>query len=907
MPIIPPQFYLVDAHNFLHRNYHALPKLTTSAGLEVGALYGFLRWLLKMLREKKPRYVAVCFDSPGGCARRKALWPAYKANRTRPDEALVNQLNLARDMVRALGLPMVAQSGFEADDLMAFLACEAAKLRVPSAFVTSDKDVYQFLSEYISIWPSGGKDGLKGPEAAKERFGVDAPFLTDYLALVGDVSDNVPGVAGIGPKGAVDLIEKFGHLEDILRAAHNDNPAMRPLTAKRLLADEGNALLSKQLVVFDKSLSLPFSLDDYRVHLADAGQLQALFTQYEFKNLLDFLPAGAVAVPAAAKPAEPDLFAAKPSEPDLFAAAAPDLPPPTPQPAHEPAAQEEPAEPVMPPQKPFEEISLDEALCRAAEQKRFFFQTEEDFLCVGLDAAAAAIVPLSEVSQEQLSRLTQLLTADDIEKITYDFKLNLRLLDINLHGHFVNAFDGKLAYYLLNPSQDLSFAGACATYFSVTISGEETKELLALYNRFIWPLCEELAKKLKASGQYELYRQLELPLMMILSDMEYTGFKVDTAWLREFQGVLDQETERLRQEVNRQAGREVNVNSPKQLGELLFEEMKIPPSRKNKTGYSTDESVLEEIAQTYPIARTILDYRANNKLKTTYVDNLLIMADEHQRVHSYLDQTGTVTGRLSSSGPNLQNIPVRTERGRLLRKAFCAEAGNVLLSVDYSQIDLRVLAHETNDPALVRTFLEGGDIHTQTAADIFGVMPLMVTNQMRAGAKAVNFGIIYGQGPMGLSQALNISLREAKEYIDNYFRTYRTVREWIDYNAAQARKNGYVKTMLGHVRYLPEFHMGLGFMSSFAQRAAINTIVQGGSADIIKRAMLDVFNACRQTPVKMTMQVHDELIFELPREMLMPWAAKIKQLMENAVKLRVPLLTAAKAGNNWYELEKLPL
>ena len=370
---------------------------------------------------------------------------------------------------------------------------------------------------------------------------------------------------------------------------------------------------------------------------------------------------------------------------------------------------------------------------------------------------------------------------------------------------------------------------------------------------------------------------------------------------------MEQEIARFQKDIDARAGYPVNINSTKQLGVLLFEQMKIPPVRKTKTGYSTDESVLEEIAQTYPVARAILEYRASNKLKATYVDNLLLLADDANKVHSYLDQTGTVTGRLSSSSPNLQNIPVRTEKGRLLRKAFCAAEGNALLSVDYSQIDLRVLAHESQDPVLIESFLEGGDIHTQTAAQIFGVMPLMVTEQMRSSAKAINFGIIYGQGPMGLSQALGISLREAKEYIDNYFRNYRIVREWIDANVALARQNGYVKTMLGHIRYLPEFNMGVGSMTSFAQRAAINTIVQGGSADIIKKAMIDVFSAFRNTPVQMTMQVHDELIFEVPQEGLTETAARIKGLMQNAVKLRVPLLAAAKAGKNWYELEKLPL
>ena len=469
----------------------------------------------------------------------------------------------------------------------------------------------------------------------------------------------------------------------------------------------------------------------------------------------------------------------------------------------------------------------------------------------------------------------------------------------------MNCFDGRLAKYLLDPSGDLSFGGACAQYFSATISEEDPAALLSTYNQYIWPLQEKLTAELKKSGQYELYQTLELPLMMVLADMEWQGLRIDPGWLESFKVLLEQEMQECQASVDAQAGHAVNINSPKQLGALLFEEMKIPPVRKTKTGYSTDESVLEEIAGAYPIARTILDYRASSKLKSTYVDNLLLLADENNVVHSYLDQTGTVTGRLSSSSPNLQNIPVRTEKGRQLRRAFCAAPGNVMLSVDYSQIDLRVLAHESQDPVLIDSFLEGGDIHTQTAAQVFGVMPLMVTPEMRSSAKAINFGIIYGQGPMGLSQSLGISLREAKEYIDNYFKNYRVVREWIDKNVALARQNGYVKTMLGHVRYLPEFNMGIGSMASFAQRAAINTIVQGGSADIIKKAMIDVFNALRGTNVHMIMQVHDELIFELPQEELATRTAQIKELMQNAVKLRVPLLVSAKAGKNWYELEKI--
>jgi len=861
MSTFSPQFILVDAHNFLHRNYHALPPLTTSAGQEVGALYGFVRWLLKMQRDLQPAYVAVCFDSPGGCARRKALWPDYKGTRKKPDEALLVQLQLARSVVQQLGLAVVAREGIEADDLMAFLAVQAAKQNVCSVFATTDKDIYQFLSDKIHIWPAGGKDGFKGPEAAKEKFGVDVPFLPDYFAIVGDTSDNIPGIKGVGPKSAVQLIEHFGHLEDIIRAAHADSPDMKPALAHKICDHEGEALLSKQLFVFDSDLNMPFSLDDYRVRIPNKAALADLFARYEFKNLLDYAPA----------PTTTEMTESVVSDPVSSL-------------------------------QPWEQI-----LAEAQQAKWIFLHSEEETVLLGLGPDRCAVKPLAELTLQDRQALTTLVYNDDIEKFGYDLKLTLRELEIKLDGHEMNCFDGRLARYLLNPSGDLSFSGACAEYFSTMISEEDATHLLCVYNRLAVRLQQTLEQKLKQSGQYDLYRTLELPLLTVLSDMEQTGLRVDEGWLESFQVLLEQEINRLQKNIDAQAGYAVNINSPKQLAVLLFEEMQIPPVKKTKTGYSTDEEVLEQIAQVYPVARDILEYRANTKLKSTYVDNLLLLADENHKVHSYLDQTGTVTGRLSSSSPNLQNIPVRTEKGRLLRQAFCVAPGNMMLSVDYSQIDLRVLAHESQDPVLIDLFEQGGDIHTQTAAQIFNVMPLLVSEEMRASAKAINFGIIYGQGPMGLSQALGISLREAKEYIDNYFKRFHVVREWIDTHIALARKNGYVKTMLGHVRYLPEFNMGVGAMTSFAQRAAINTIVQGGSADIIKKAMLDVFRVYRGTSVQMTMQVHDELLFELPATDLMEQAARIKKLMQETVKLRVPLVAAAEAGVNWYELKKLTL
>lgn len=849
--------FLIDAHGFLHRNYHALPKLSTSSGQEVGALYGFVRWLIKMLKEKNPSYVAVCFDSPGGCSRRKALLPSYKANRKKPDDALVSQLNLARDLVRELGLAVVAKEGIEADDLMAFIALRAEEQNVDSVLVTSDKDVYQFLSPHISIWPGGGKEGFKGPEAAKEKFGVDKSFLPDYFAIVGDASDNVPGIMGVGPKSAVELINKFGHLEDIIRAAQNDNPDLKPAVAKKIREHVEEALLSKQLVILDRNLNMPFNLADYQVRTPDPKRLADLFAQYEFKNLLD-------------------AFEFKKSNVEIFR-------------QHQ------------------DLLPLADVIAKAQTAPGLFLYVEDEMLLAGVNDQEFSLTPVAEIQPWDLDGLKKLVHNDAVEKIGYDLKLTLRELDIDLEGRFIPCFDGRLARYVLDPSGDLSFGGTCAHYFSALVNAEDLRERLSLYNLHMWKLKDVLTKELKEKEVWDLYRHMELPLMVVLADMERIGIRIDPVWLESFKIMLEKEIARLQEEIDKTAGYAVNINSTKQLGTLLFEQLKIPPVKKTKTGYSTDEEVLAQIATFQPIAQQILDYRANNKLKSTYVDNLLLMADEHDKVHSYLDQTGTVTGRLSSSSPNLQNIPIRTEKGRQLRRAFCAAEGNLLLSVDYSQIDLRVLAHESQDPVLIQSFIDGGDIHLQTAAQIFNVMPLMVSDQMRSSAKAINFGIIYGQGPMGLSQALNIPVREAKEYIDNYFKNYQGVRKWIDENVAKARANGYVKTMLGHIRYLPEFNMGVGNLAAFAQRAAINTIVQGGSADIIKKAMIDIFKLIHGTDVEMIMQVHDELIFEVPQAKLHETALLIKDKMQNAIKLRVPLLVSAKAGKNWYDVEKLPL
>ncbi|MCL2887973.1 MAG: DNA polymerase I [Elusimicrobia bacterium] len=851
--------YIIDAHNFLHRNYHALPKLTTSEGLEVGALYGFVRWLAKLSEEKQPEYVAVCFDSAGGSAKRKEMFHDYKAHRKPVEDALVAQLKLAREIVAKLGFKVFALQGIEADDIIGFIAKRAQAENADSIIATSDKDSLQLLNEYVKLWPSG-KEDLKGPEYVKEKFGVEQKYLVDYLAITGDSSDNVPGVAGMGPKTAAELINTFGHLENILEAAKRGDEKIKPTTAKKIIAGENDAKMSKELIMLNLDLPLEFKLEDARVTPPDAKELAALFAKYEFKNMLH---AFGVNAPSARHHEETSMFTAAPQGAEL-------------------------------------------AEVKSKIKDSFFIMADENFVLLGADDKTFFIKEFDSLTEEENKTVKALCADKRILKISYDVKFTFRALGL-WPEEFINCFDLRLAAYMLNPGADLGFTALAAQFLNIKTETGSEGEFLITQNSLAHHLKETLETELKSKDQFKVYNEMEIPLVSVLLFMEMTGVLVDAPWLKTFSKTLESEIAVLQSEIDKLAGYEINVNSPKQLGTLLFEHLKLPSLKKTKTGFSTDEESLQSLKNLHPVVPKILEYRANTKIKSTYVDNLIALADDESRVHTYLDQTGTVTGRLSSSSPNLQNIPIRTPKGRMLRRAFIADSGNVILSADYSQIDLRILAHEAQDEALIHAFKEGGDIHTKTAAEVFHVMREMVSDEMRSSAKAINFGIIYGQGPMGLSQALGISMREAKEYIDGYFAVYKGLREWIDKNIILARERGYVKTLMGHIRYLPEFTMGSAQMSSFAQRAAINTIVQGGSADIIKAAMNDIYKHYYGTPVKLLLQIHDELIFEMPKHMLEKEALVIKHKMENAALLRVPLIAEAKAGINLYELEKLKL
>ncbi|MGB9792099.1 MAG: DNA polymerase I [Thermacetogeniaceae bacterium] len=871
---------ILDGNSLAHRAFHALPLLTTTTGLFTNAVYGFTNMLQKVVRQEKPDYLVVAFDKSRPAFRIQE-YADYKAHRKATPEELRPQLPMIKKVLKALRIPVLELEGYEADDLIGTVVKAAEKEGLEVLIVTGDQDVLQLVSENThALITRKGISELERftKEEVRRKFGIEPEQFPDFKGLVGDASDNIPGVPGIGEKTAAKLLQEYGSLENCL-----ENVERLPKKISELLTRyKSQALLSKRLATIDTNVPITINFIDLRVEQPDYEALISIFQELEFKSLLKNIEAE---MPMAFKSLSDDREIPVISDPGMM-------------------------------QSFVEEIKREGRLSIFTE--KFSLPPMRCTLrYLGLawgDKAAVVEFAGDEAKRAELLRcLEDVLSDESCEKWCHDAKAEM--LIFSRHGVELKGVSGDtmLAAYLLNPALSnptleeisLKYLNQAVTFPS-TADDVRSVAQRALTIQKLWPV---LSSELEKDDLSFLFRDLELPLSRVLAKMERTGVKLDVEQLEEMSKEFGEQIEALTQEIYRLAGEAFNINSPRQLGVVLFEKLKLPVVKKTKTGYSTDAEVLETLSQYHEIAAKLLEYRQLMKLKSTYIDGLRnLINPETGKVHTTFNQTITATGRLSSTEPNLQNIPVRMELGRKIRRAFVpSEEGWLIMSADYSQIELRILAHMSQDPALLEAFRRGEDIHKMTAATVFGVAPEDVTPEMRRKAKGVNFGIIYGITDYGLARDIGVSREEAALYIANYFRKYPGVERFIKETIARAREEGCVYTLFKRRRFLPDLLSSNRTVRAFGERTAINTPIQGSAADIIKLAMLRIDRELEEKGLqaRMILQVHDELIFELPAEEIPVVVPLVRNGMENVVKLDVPLEVEIEVGPNWYDLVPL--
>jgi DNA polymerase-1 len=891
------RWVLIDAANCLYRAFFApFPPLRASDGTPTKAVYVFANMLRKLLREEQPGAVAMVMDAPGAGFRHE-LFSGYKATRDAQPEELSQQIPLARELAAAWRIPLLEVPGYEADDVIATLAAQAPG-DTEVVIVSTDKDLMQLASERVVLLDTM-KDKRIGPAEVEERFGVPPEKVLDVRALVGDHSDNIPGVKGIGEKGAAELLREWGSLEHLLEhAAEVKGKKAR----EALLAHADEARLSKQLATLHTDVPLPVEPAALARVEPDRAALAALYRRLEFTRLLEDLEKEMAPAPEAKAPPTPLRVAA-------------------------------------------EAAALDAAVAALANAERLALVLVGDpeagglvpdpagFALAGEGAGAAVYVPIGGASLLAPAGLPFGRVVEALAPLVAGpsarpwLARNTKRLQTLFAEHDVSlpppAFDVELAAFLIEPSLQRSTAALANAWLGRAhrafeeIAGRGAKAVpaaelpLEAVSRWaaeeastLLALAPRLAERLRVDELGPLFHDVELPLTAVLSAMEREGVRVDEAKLAELSREYDRELSALQGRIDALAGGPFQVNSPKQLGHVLFEKLKLPVVRKTKTGYSTDESVLEQLSAHHELPAAVLAWRRLAKLKSTYVDALPPLVDAKSgRIHPSFHQAGAATGRLSSSDPNVQNIPIRTAEGVRIREAFVAAEGRRLLSADYSQVELRILAHYSNDESLIDAFEHEEDVHRRTAAEVNGIAPEAVTADQRAAAKAINFGIIYGSSAFGIANQLGIATSEAQATIDRYFERYRGVRRFLDETVEQARAQGYVRTLLGRRRYLPDLSSRNRVLRQAAERMAVNTVIQGTAADLIKKAMVEVAEGIRDAGLaaRMILQVHDELVFEAPERELEALAELVRERMQSVYALRVPLRVDVGTGRNWRE------
>lgn len=883
------EIYLIDGSAYIYRAYHAIAPLSNSKGMPTHAVLGFINMVKRLIREKNPKYLVIAFDSRGPVFRHQ-LYDKYKANRPPMPEDLSVQIPFIKRFVAASNVLMLEEQDVEADDIIASVSKRFTALGHKIVVVSGDKDLLQLISDDVIMWDPM-KDKVMDQEAVIKKYGVRSDQLLDLFALIGDSADNIPGVPGVGPKTAEKLIGEFTTL-DGLYARVDD--LKKSKMKEKIIDNRDQAYLSRKLIDLKSDVAIPEQLDSYLLKQGDDQQLVEIYKELEFSSLLKGIDTS-TGVPV-----------------DGF-------------------------EIVR------NSRQLAEIVDALQDAELLVFDTETTSLnarnarIVGLSLCAslerAWYIPIGHLDdegnlvegqlgmQDVFTALEPFLTSTDITKIAHNLKYDYTVIKqqwgLELGGPLA---DTLIAAYLVeNEGRSLKLDELCLqrglkmTSFDEVVGGDKREDCFAyvdiekagvyscedVYGTLI--LWQDFEPLLREKGVMELFQQVEMPIVTILARMEIAGICIDPAVLSvlsvEFAGKLQV----LEEQIYDLAGRTFNINSPRQLAEILFEEQGLPHGRKTKTGFSTDVKVLEKLAKKHELPALILRYRTLTKLLSTYVDKLSGLQDPATgRIHSSFNQAVAATGRLSSSDPNLQNIPIRTEEGGRIRGAFVPGDGLMFLSADYSQIDLRVLAHYSQDEALLEAFRRGEDIHARTAAEIFGVSPLLITSEMRRVAKSINFGIVYGMSSFGLSSQLDIGRKEAQRFIDCYFRLYTGVQKFMENIVVEAREKGYVTTLLGRRRSVPEIHAKNKARREFAERMAINTPIQGTAADIIKLAMIECDNVIKKRGLsaRMLLQIHDELVFELPESELEKTRPIIKAAMENALKLDVPLVVNFEVGKS---------
>lgn len=912
-----PAIYLLDAMAFIFRAYHAMQRsrpMSTRTGVPTAATYVFVNMINKLRRDFQPKYLAAIYDPPGPVfrdERAKEMKPqrkwnvktqqfeevdyaGYKANRAETPADLLQQMPYIRRALDAFRIPVLLHEGFEADDVIGTLSCRAAEAGYRVFVVSPDKDMMQLVNNDVFILNPTKDNLVLDPAKVEEVLGVAPAQVIDVMALRGDAIDNVPGAPGIGDKGSVELIQQFGSLEAALdRAAEVKRKTYR----ESLENNRDNILLSKELVTIHTSVPVEFDVAAMETQPVDPIACRELFSELEFTTLLKELAPAEDATPASyiLDPTAEQLTALFTAAKQGFALAVFENAAAI---ASEIAVEDETEAEPPPPETG--------NLFAAAAAPAVAAPPPSQGLRIGI-AVDGHDATLIDLAQPEAAPLKAMLESESVPKSVHDLKSTLKAL--SSHGITLRGVqdDVMLYSYLINPTHGSHTLADIAARFSNRALGKDPQTLLVESADAVLRLANPMRDDIAEAGTMKVYDEIDKPLVPVLLKMEQDGVRIDRGVLSEMSARLAVEVDTVSEKIYEASGHRFNINSPKQLGDVLFNKMDLPKPMKYGKGkvVSTAVDVLEELAEHHEVPRMVLEFRQLTKLKNTYLDQLPQLADSEGRIHTTFNQVGTATGRLSSINPNLQNIPVRTALGREIRAAFIAAPDNVLLSADYSQIELRLMAHFSEDPLLLDAYRTGKDIHTLTASEVFGVSPETMDKETRNRAKAVNFGIVYGISPFGLAAQLGIEQREAKLYIERYFERYQGVRRFIDATLETVREQQKVTTLFGRVRPIPDIQSRNPNMRGFAERTAVNTPLQGTAADLIKVAMLriDAELTSRNLKTRMTLQVHDELLFDVPQAEAEEVEALVKHEMESVIELKVPLVAETGVGSNWRDIK----